>query len=63
VRNKIDSSNNDAKVDSVDTKILELMVEGRVNKEISTLCKIPFSTVQRRARNLIPVILFKMIID
>ena len=53
VRNKIDSSNHNAKVDSVDTKILELMVEGKVNKEISTLCKIPISTVQRRARNLI----------
>jgi DNA-binding NarL/FixJ family response regulator len=53
VRNKIDSSNPNAKVDSVDTKILELMVEGKVNKEISTLCKIPISTVQRRARNLI----------
>ena len=41
------------KTDSVDLKIMSLMVAGLTNKQISTELKIPLSTVQRRTRRLI----------
>ena len=41
------------KVDSLDLKILSLMVTGLANKQISTRLKVPLSTVQRRTRTLV----------
>lgn len=41
------------KVDDNDAKILELLLSGNNTKEISKICKIPLSTVQRRVRNVI----------
>ena len=43
----------DNMLDAHDVKILELLLVGRNNKQISQEIKIPLSTVQRRARNLI----------
>ena len=40
-------------IDAIDIKIINLMVLYKTNKEISKDLKIPFSTVQRRVRNLI----------
>ena len=40
-------------LDHNDVKILELLLSGRNNKQISQEIRIPLSTVQRRARNLI----------
>ncbi len=41
------------KIDSLDFKIMSLMVSGLANKEISIELKVPLSTVQRRSRRLI----------
>lgn len=43
----------DKMLDAHDVKILELLLVGRNNKQISQEIKIPLSTVQRRSRNLI----------
>lgn len=40
-------------LDHNDVKILELLLSGKNNKQISQEIRIPLSTVQRRARNLI----------
>lgn len=50
---KLIQLDNNTKVDDIDTKILELIVEGKANKEISTLCEIPISTIQRRVKNIL----------
>jgi Lrp/AsnC family transcriptional regulator, regulator for asnA, asnC and gidA len=41
------------KNDSIDIKIIELMVDGRNNKQISSQLSIPLSTIQRRVRALL----------
>jgi DNA-binding Lrp family transcriptional regulator len=41
------------KMDSLDPRIISLMVTGLANKEISTKLKAPLSTTQRRTRKLI----------
>jgi Lrp/AsnC family transcriptional regulator, regulator for asnA, asnC and gidA len=43
----------DKKNDSIDIKIIELMVDGRNNKQISSQLSIPLSTIQRRVRALL----------
>jgi Lrp/AsnC family transcriptional regulator, regulator for asnA, asnC and gidA len=43
----------DKKNDSIDIKIIELMVDGRNNKQISSQLSIPLSTIQRRVRTLL----------
>ncbi|NOJ31245.1 MAG: hypothetical protein DA329_03785 [Candidatus Nitrosocosmicus sp.] len=40
------------KLDNNDTKIIQLMLEGKNNREISKLLSIPLSTIQRRARHI-----------
>lgn len=40
-------------IDKIDSKIIELMVLGKTNREISLNIKIPLSTIQRRTRNLL----------
>jgi Lrp/AsnC family transcriptional regulator, regulator for asnA, asnC and gidA len=41
------------KVDTLDVKIMSLMIVGLANKEIATRLKIPLSTIQRRTRKLV----------
>ncbi len=41
------------KNDSIDIKIIKLMVDGRNNKQISSQLSIPLSTIQRRVRALL----------
>ena len=41
------------KLDNIDAKIIQLMLHGKNNKEISKQLSIPLSTIQRRARHLI----------
>jgi Lrp/AsnC family transcriptional regulator, regulator for asnA, asnC and gidA len=41
------------KNDNIDIKIIELMVSGRNNKQISSQLSIPLSTIQRRVRTLL----------
>ena len=41
------------KNDNIDIKIIELMVNGRNNKQISSQLSIPLSTIQRRVRTLL----------
>jgi Lrp/AsnC family transcriptional regulator, regulator for asnA, asnC and gidA len=41
------------KNDSIDIKIIELMVSGRNNKQISSQLSMPLSTIQRRVRALL----------
>jgi hypothetical protein len=41
------------KIDELDAKMMNLMVQGHPNKEISKRLKVPLSTVQRRSRYLI----------
>jgi DNA-binding NarL/FixJ family response regulator len=43
----------DKKNDNIDIKIIELMVNGRNNKQISSQLSIPLSTIQRRVRALL----------
>ena len=43
----------DKKNDSIDMKIIELMVDGQNNKQISSQLSIPLSTIQRRVRTLL----------
>lgn len=43
----------DKKNDSIDIKIIELMVDGRNNKQISSQLSMPLSTIQRRVRALL----------
>lgn len=43
----------DKKNDNIDIKIIELMVNGRNNKQISSQLSIPLSTIQRRVRILL----------
>ena len=43
----------DKKNDSIDIKIIELMVNGRNNKQISSQLSVPLSTIQRRVRALL----------
>jgi DNA-binding Lrp family transcriptional regulator len=40
-------------VDDLDIKIIHLMMRGNNNKQISSLIKVPLSTVQRRTKRLI----------
>lgn len=40
-------------IDSLDRKIMSLMISGLTNKEVSNKLKAPLSTVQRRSRRLI----------
>ena len=48
LKNKLDTN-----IDTIDYKIINLMVMYKTNKEISQDLKIPLSTIQRRVRNLI----------
>jgi Lrp/AsnC family transcriptional regulator for asnA, asnC and gidA len=41
------------KIDSLDMKIMSLMVSGTSNKEMASRLKVPLSTIQRRGRKLI----------
>jgi DNA-binding Lrp family transcriptional regulator len=41
------------KIDSLDMKIISLMITGLANKQISTRLKVPLSTIQRRTRRLV----------
>ena len=43
----------DKKNDNIDIKIIELMVDGRNNKQISSQLSMPLSTIQRRVRTLL----------
>ena len=43
----------DTNIDTIDYRIINLMVMYKTNKEISQDLKIPLSTIQRRVRNLI----------
>ena len=43
----------DKKNDSIDIKTIELMVDGRNNKQISSQLSMPLSTIQRRVRALL----------
>ena len=43
----------DKKNDNIDIKIIELMVDGRNNKQISSQLSMPLSTIQRRVRALL----------
>lgn len=49
-----DDSQNDHRIslDNTDFKIISLLITGNENKQISTKLKIPLSTIQRRARNI-----------
>jgi DNA-binding Lrp family transcriptional regulator len=46
-------NNIDINIDTIDVKIIDLMVLNKTNKEISKDLRIPLSTIQRRARALI----------
>ncbi|WP_148687515.1 Lrp/AsnC family transcriptional regulator [Candidatus Nitrosocosmicus hydrocola] len=46
-------SNLPREIDKIDLQILELLIEDKINKEISSSLGIPLSTVQRRVRKLI----------
>ena len=41
------------KTDSLDMKIMSLMLSGLANKQIATKLKVPLSTIQRRTRKLV----------
>ncbi|HZD36469.1 MAG TPA: Lrp/AsnC family transcriptional regulator [Nitrososphaeraceae archaeon] len=41
------------RVDTLDRKIISLMISGLSNKQISTELKVPLSTIQRRSRRLV----------
>ena len=41
------------KMDSLDSKIISLIINGTTNKEIANRLKVPLSTVQRRTRKLV----------
>jgi DNA-binding Lrp family transcriptional regulator len=43
---------NNKNIDTKDLEIIQLMVLGKTNKQISTQINLPLSTVQRRVRNL-----------
>lgn len=40
------------RIDKLDVQIIELLIAGRDNKQISEVLKIPLSTIQRRVRNI-----------
>ena len=52
-REIISKSRIDKRLDETDIKIINLMILNKNNKEISSVLKIPLSTVQRRVRHLI----------
>jgi DNA-binding Lrp family transcriptional regulator len=52
-REIISKSRIDRRLDETDIKIINLMILNKNNKEISSVLKIPLSTVQRRVRHLI----------
>lgn len=47
------NSNSHSKIDEIDIKILDLLIENHNNKHISKTLRIPLSTIQRRVRHLI----------
>ena len=50
--NRSDANMKSIRVDSLDTKIIELLTFGHNNKQISDKLDIPLSTIQRRTRKL-----------
>ena len=50
--NRSDANHKSLRVDSLDTKIIELLTFGYNNKQISDKLNIPLSTIQRRTRKL-----------
>ena len=43
------TNNNDIKLDNLDFRIISLMALGQDNKQISSILKVPLSTIQRRS--------------
>ena len=47
------TNNNDIKLDNLDFRIISLMALGQDNKKISSILKVPLSTIQRRTKRIL----------
>ena len=47
------TNNNDIKLDNLDFRIISLMALGQDNKQISSILKVPLSTIQRRTKRIL----------